>query len=194
MKTGLLFGSFNPVHIGHLIVGDHFIAQGLLEEVWLVISPQNPFKQTQNLLDVSHRLAMLRLAVEGSEGIRVCDVELSMPVPSYTSNTLRKLSEDFPDRRFSLIIGDDLVADFHRWKDSEWLSETFPVLVFPRLYALEDGQPEPAGDSRMIHVQAPRIGISSTYVRARITEGRSIRYLVPDAVRNYILTKGIYHG
>jgi len=192
MRVGLLFGSFNPVHLGHLIVADHFITQGLLDEVWLVVSPQNPFKAASSLVDIATRVDMARLAIQDNATLCVCDIEVSMPVPSYTSDTLRRLVNEFDHASFHLIIGDDLARDFHLWRDAEWILSQFPVYVFPRLHNPEDPGYIPPGDERMRHVQAPRIGISSTLIRERIAEGRSMRYLVTEAVREFILSKGVY--
>lgn len=189
MKTGLLFGSFNPVHTGHLIIAEHFFNQGIAEEIWLVVSPHNPFKDPASLAPVTDRLAMARLAVEDNPHIQVCDIELSLPTPSYTANTLRHLFTTFPDRTFTLIIGEDILAGMHGWKDSAWLISNIALAVFPRSgFTASD-------DSREIphtFTQAPLIGISSTAIRDLIKRGMSVKYLVPEHVERYIEEHELY--
>jgi nicotinate-nucleotide adenylyltransferase len=193
VKTGLLFGSFNPVHTGHLIVAEHFVSHHLVDEMWLVVSPHNPFKAQAALADPARRVHMARLAAGDNPLIRVCDAELFLPTPSYTAHTMRHLVAAHPDREFVLVIGDDLVADFPKWKDADWLLDHFPVYVFPRTVEPGAFDRDEFGGARMRHVNAPRIGISSTLIRNLVAEGRSIRYLVPESVREYILSEGLYH-
>jgi nicotinate-nucleotide adenylyltransferase len=189
VKTGLLFGSFNPVHTGHLIIAEHFLNEGIAEEIWLVVSPHNPFKDVQTLAPVTDRLAMARLAVEANPRIQVCDIELSLPTPSYTANTLRNLFASFPDRTFTLIIGEDNLAGMHNWHDSAWLLSHIELAVFPRTDSMA------RDSSREIPhtvTRAPLIGISSTAIRALLQQGKSAKYLVPEGVENYILKHQLY--
>lgn len=189
MKTGLLFGSFNPVHTGHLIIAQHFLNEGIAEEVWLVVSPHNPFKDVQTLAPVTDRLTMARMAVEANPRIQVCDIELSLPTPSYTANTLQNLFAFFPDRTFTLIIGEDILSGMHNWKDSAWLLSHIELAVFPRTDSVA---PDPASKIPHTVTRAPLIGISSTAIRALLQQGKSVKYLVPESVENYILEHQLY--
>jgi nicotinate-nucleotide adenylyltransferase len=189
VKTGLLFGSFNPVHTGHLIIAEHFLNEGVAEEVWLVVSPHNPFKDPASLAPVTDRLAMARIAVEQNPRIQVCDIELSLPTPSYTAHTLRYLFATFPDRTFTLIIGEDNLAGMHGWKDSAWLLSNIELAVFPRSGSMNS---DPAPQIPHTFTQAPLIGISSTAIRDLIRVGKSVKYLVPERVELYIVEHNLY--
>jgi len=192
LKTGLLFGSFNPIHQGHLIVAEHFIGHSLADEVWLIVSPQNPFKSPADLLPQNDRLEMARLAVESNPRLRISDIEFSLPTPSYTIDTLRQLQTLHPEREFSLIIGEDNVMGFYGWKNYTEILSAFKVCVFPRHTAVLSVEPAQDLSKQMIRVSAPRIEISATMIREHIHRGRSIRYLVPDKVREYITAKRLY--
>lgn len=186
---GLLFGSFNPVHTGHLVIADHFVQYTDIECIWFVLSPQNPFKTNEEMLDQDKRLELLELAIEGNEHFEACDIELKMGTPSYTILTIKKLQADFPGHRFILIIGSDNLDDFDKWKDYEELLSLVNIYVYPR--------PGHSGSRFLSHpavklVEAPRIDISSTQIRRAISEGKSPRYLLPDKVLQRIITKNYY--
>ncbi len=188
-KTGLFFGSFNPVHTGHLIIANHCIEHTDIEEVWFVLSPQNPFKEEQGLLAEEHRLELLRLAVEDHAGFRVCEVELQMPRPSYTINTIKKLKVDYPEKDFVLLMGSDNLQDFSKWKDHEQLIEQVTIFVYPR--------PGVTDSPHLAHpwmslINAPLLEISSSHIRQQIARGKRPRYLLPDRVLNAIASKGWY--
>jgi nicotinate-nucleotide adenylyltransferase len=182
MHTGLFFGSFNPVHLGHLIVAEFMRGHAALDEVWFVVSPANPFKDEAGLLPAEKRLELVRLAIADNPGFRLCDLEFHLPRPSYTASTLEKLVEAHPERRFSLLMGGDSLETLPRWKDSRYLQQTFhQLLVYRRQGATSDvsalDYPE-----KVRLFDAPYIDLSATYVRRMISEGRSLRYLVPDSI------------
>ena len=172
-------GSFNPLHIGHLIIAEALADVEGVDEVWIVPTPQNPFKQGRQLMDDALRLQMAQASVDGNPRLRICDVEMHLPRPNYTINTILELERQHPDTAFSLAIGGDNLAGFHQWHRSNEILEHCPLIVYPRMGEVckTEGQP------RVHLLQMPIIEISSTMIRQRIAEGRSIRYLVPEAVR-----------
>ncbi|MDP2423889.1 MAG: nicotinate (nicotinamide) nucleotide adenylyltransferase [Bacteroidales bacterium] len=188
-KTGLLFGSFNPVHIGHLIIAEFILSHAALDEIWFVVSPQNPLKEIDTLAIAEQRLEMVKLAVAKDLRFRVCEIEFSMPTPSYTIHTLMLLSQKYARRDFTLIIGTDGLADFHRWKDYRLILEKYNLLVYPRFpvkKTLYDDHPS------VMHISAPNIEISSSYIRQHLKEKKDVRYMMPEAVYQYILEKKLY--
>lgn len=178
-RVGLLFGSFNPVHVGHLILAEYFATRTDLTEVWLVVSPHNPFKQAQDLLPEAQRLAMVQLAVAGNPRLRAEDLEFSLPRPSYTSTTLAALRQRHPRTEFVLLMGADNLLGLPRWHEAEKLLAETDIYVYPR-----PGTELPALSAfpRVQVLAAPLLGISATFIRASLRAGHSIRYLVPDAV------------
>lgn len=189
MDTGLFFGSFNPIHNGHLIIAQAVLEYAQLHEVWFVVSPQNPFKKSKSLLHEFDRLDMVRLAIEDNDRFRVTDVEFHMPRPSYTIDTLAYLREKYPNNAFRLIIGGDNLDIFPKWKNSRQILEDFGLIVYPR----------PGSDivdfaehSNVRKVDAPLMNISATYIRKCIRSEKSIRYLVPEKVEQYIRSKKLY--
>ncbi len=186
---GLFFGSFNPVHVGHLILAQTALNLTDLDKVWMVVSPQNPFKQKQNLLPEYDRLRMVELALEGQDRILASNVEFSLPKPSFTIDTLTHLSERYKSYRFSLIMGEDNLAHFHKWKNHEAILKYYQLFVYPRV------ESEPSLLAAHPHVQrfeAPLLNISATYLRDTIQRGGSVRFLVPDPVFHYLETNGLY--
>ena len=175
MKVGIFGGSFNPIHNGHISLALQLKEQAGLDEVWLMVSPQNPLKQSSDLLDDDQRLQMARLAVKDVEGIVVSDYEMHLPKPSYTWNTLQALSKDYPDREFVLMIGGDNWQLFDRWYRADDIKANYRIVVYTRT----------PGDPGFID-------ISSTDIRRRIREGRGIRRLVPKAVADYINEHKLY--
>lgn len=185
---GILGGSFNPVHNGHLMLASYIAQFGPVDEVWLNLSPQNPFKEQSELLDDRHRLAMLDKAVNGSVTVKVCDVELSLPQPSYTINTMEKLESMYPDYDFCIIIGSDNWPRFPEWRDSEALIERYGLIVYPRRdYPLPDIVPD-----NVTIVDAPMVDISSTFIRECIAEGRDMNFFMPPQVYEYIERNKLY--
>lgn len=180
IRTGIYGGSFNPIHNGHLAVAREIRRRAALDEVWLMVSPQNPLKQVSDLLPDEQRLDMTRRAVEGEEGLVACDFEFHLPRPSYTWHTLTALSRDFPNREFVLLIGADNWAVFDRWYRGEDIVRQYEVVIYPR-----EGSPVDAGalPENVRLVETPLHDVSSTQVRQLIREGRDISQLVPESIR-----------
>lgn len=184
MKVGLFFGSFNPVHNGHLIIAQHIANLENIDQVWLVISPHNPLKQKSSLANDYDRLHLVNLALEDNPAIKSNSIEFSLPKPSYTIDTLSYLSEKYPQYQFSLIMGSDNLDSLHKWKNYEQILSKYSILVYKR----------PKFENELLFsdhpsVQfciAPLIDISATYIRDQIKLGKSIRYLVPDKVFEYL--------
>lgn len=189
MNIGILGGSFNPVHIGHLMLASYLRQFGGFDEVWLMLSPLNPLKinSTELIPDVT-RLRMLDIAIDGADGIQVCDIELSMPRPSYTINTLRYLAKRYPRHTFKLIIGSDNWRIFPEWRDSEAILSEFGVVIYPR----PGYQVGTIYDDRVEVVNAPTADISSTFVRKAIARGKDMTYFLPAGVYNFIKTNNLY--
>ena len=186
MKIGLLFGSFNPVHNGHLIIAEFFTDHTDLDQVWFVVSPQNPLKKHSELIDEQHRLNMVKLAIMNNQSFDVCDIEFRLPKPSYTIDTLQELSKIYPDHRFVLLLGTDTLLQLDQWKDYKKLLSHYQVYVYPRNSSkTEELYP---GHLAINYFSAPEIHISSTYIRDSLKVNKSIRYLTPDVVINYLGT------
>lgn len=189
-KIGLFSGSFNPIHNGHLILANYMCEFTTLDEVWLIVTPHNPLKDRQDMLDEESRLKMAELAVDKFENIKASDVELHMMRPSFTINTLEKLSSDYPDYNFTLIIGADNWTYFSKWKDCETIIENYNILIYPRNnYAVTI--PESLKD-RVRLVNAPLIEISSTFIRQSIRDRKNIRAFLPPEVYDYIELNNLY--
>ena len=183
MKIGLYFGSFNPVHNGHLIIANYFANYHDLDQIWFVVSPQNPFKESSSLLNEQHRKRMIDLAIEGEKKLRSSGIEFNLPKPSFTIDTLTYLKEKFLANNFSIIIGSDSFSNIKKWKNAEVLLRNYRFFIYKR--------PEFEVDPKMITenvsiVDAPLLQISSTLIRKMIKEKKSIRYLVPDIVMQEI--------
>jgi nicotinate-nucleotide adenylyltransferase len=187
-RVGLLFGSFNPIHTGHLILANFMATNTDLDEVWLIVSPQSPFKVGEELLPEAERLALVQLAITGNEHLKVLNVEFSLPKPNYTIDTLDELRRQHPEAAFVLLMGGDNLPGLPRWKSVERLLTEFAIYVYPRPgYALGE-----VTEPNIRLVQAPLLDISATFIRNSIREGKSIRYLLPDAVEQEIRTKGYW--
>lgn len=191
MKTGLFFGSFNPVHTGHLLIANYFLEFTGLDNIWFVVSPQNPFKQNGELLDEKIRLHMLKLATEDETRFIASDIEFNLDRPSYTVNTLRYLRSKHPDMHFYPIIGGDNLQSFHLWKDYEEILTYHELYVYRRAGFHEN--PLLANHPTIRLFEVPLLNISSTYIREMLQAGKSIHYMVPDEVRNYIEEHHLYH-
>jgi len=188
-KTGLFFGSFNPVHVGHLVIAGYLSAFTDLDEVWLVVSPHNPLKNKSGLANKYDRLEMARLAIEGAEDIKVSDIEFALPQPSYTVDTLAYLKEKYPGREFALVMGADNLVSLKKWKNYELLLRDYQIYVYPRPGAdLQDW----AGHPAITITDTPQMDISSTFIRKAVKEGRNVRFFVPDKVLDFIESKGMY--
>ena len=189
MKVGLFFGSFNPIHIGHLIIANIMAETTDLKKVWMVVSPHNPFKPSKGLLHEFDRYDMVRAAVYDHYKIEAADVEFHLPKPSYTIHTLVHLSEKHPDKEFKVIIGEDNLTNFSNWKNHQRILEDYGLYVYPRPHA----QPSDLKTHPNVRtVDAPMLDISATFLRKCIRNRQSIRYLVPDVVEEMIRTRGFY--
>ena len=189
MEVGLFFGSFNPIHIGHMIIAQTVFESTGIEELWFVVSPQNPFKRNKSLLHEFDRLDLVEMAIRENPKFKTCDVEFHMPKPSYTIDTLILLSEKHPNCRFRLIMGEDNLLHFNKWKNSQQILEHFGLIVYPR-----PGQIDVKLDAtdNIEFVKSPLLDISATFIRNAIKEGRSIKYLVPESVERQIQIQGFY--
>lgn len=189
MKTGLYFGSFNPIHIGHLAIGNFMIEFSELEELWFVVSPHNPLKEKKTLLKDYHRLEMVRLAIEEDERFRASDIEFRLPTPSYTIDTLVYLEEKHPSREFQLVMGADGLRTFHKWKHARLITEKYHRLIYPRPNV------DMEAASRLPNatvVDAPLMEISSSFIRKAIAEGKDVRHLVPAKAYQYLREMHFY--
>lgn len=190
-KTGLFFGSFNPVHIGHLILANYILENSDLSELWFVVSPQNPFKDKKSLLSDHNRLDMVRLALENYPQMRASNVEFSLPQPSYTIDTLTYLHEQHPDTAFSLIMGEDNLAGLPRWKNAARLIEQHEIIVYPRVYEHKSGDVL-MEHPNIHHVKAPIIELSATEIRHMIHSGKNVRPMLPPEVFDYLDGSSFY--
>lgn len=198
-RIGIFGGSFNPVHLGHTALAAYICDQGLVDEVWMMVSPQNPLKQNLALLDEQHRLAMLQLAVAPYPTLRACDFEFHLPRPSYTYHTLQALHEAYPDNEFSLIIGEDNWQCFDRWFRSEEILRKTPIIVYPRdsVESLERSIERKKGDSTFnfqlsILENPPLFPYSSTEVRNALAAGSDVRSMLHSDVATYIAEHHLY--
>jgi nicotinate-nucleotide adenylyltransferase len=191
MKIGLYFGTFNPIHTGHLIIANHLAENSSLDQIWLVVTPHNPLKKKSTLLDDHHRLQMVFLATEDYPKLKPSDVEFRLPQPNYTVNTLAHLQEKFPMHEFSLIMGEDNLNSLHKWKNYEVLLQNHDIFVYPRINT-EVISPNIATATRIQRVDAPIIEISSTFIRNSVKEGKNIRPLLPEKVWQYMVHNLFY--
>jgi nicotinate-nucleotide adenylyltransferase len=189
MKIGLYFGSFNPIHNGHLIIANHILNNSDVDQIWFVVSPQNPFKETAVLLNEYDRLFLVKLAVEDEPQLKASDVEFKLPRPSYTIDTLAYLEEKYPQHAFCIIMGSDSYQNINKWKNHEILVKKYPIIVYQRPgYQIKVG--ESKNEPKIL--KAPLLEISATSIRQNIKQGKSIRYLVPDKVKDEIDKGGYY--
>lgn len=188
MKIGLYFGSFNPVHVGHLIIANHVANETDLNQVWFVVSPQNPFKQSASLLNEYHRLHLIKSAIEGENNLRASNVEFGLPKPSYTVDTLAYLTEKYPEHEFCILMGSDGFQNLTKWKNYEVIIKNHQIIIYKRpgfeLIKI------PGADVQIL--DAPLLQISSTHIRELIKNKKSIRFLVPDVVQKEIELAGYY--
>lgn len=187
MNIGLFFGSFNPIHLGHLIIAETIYDRTDLDEVWFVVSPQNPLKKRKSLVHEFDRLRMVELAIEDNFHFRASDVEFHMPRPSYTIDTLTYLSEKYPQHEFSIFLGSDNLKQFKKWKNYEQILEHYQVYVYPR-----PGEKREFDHPAVLWVDAPLLDISATFIRESVLKGYSVKYLLPQKVEEYILNKKLF--
>lgn len=198
-KVGLFFGSFNPIHVGHLVIAESMANSDKLDEVWLVVSPHNPHKKKDGLLEDYHRLALVREAIDDNPKLEVSDIEFKLPIPSYTSNTLAYLKEKHPEVEFALIMGEDNLRTFHKWKNFENIIENHKIFVYPRVLTVQELEKEKIENSNLhdhpsvIFVDdAPLMKISSSHIRKSIKNGILPKYILTDPVLKYIDEMNFY--
>lgn len=188
MKIGLYFGSFNPVHVAHLIIANHILNETDMDKIWFVLSPQNPFKSQSNLLNEYHRLHLVKVAIENDNRMKASDIEFNLPKPSYTITTLAYLKEKNPEHEFCIIMGSDSFQNFHKWKNNEVIVKEYDIYVYMR----PEFKITNHVNARLHIVDAPLLQLSATQIRQNVKEGKSIRYLVPENVREEIEKGGYY--
>ena len=191
-KVGLFFGSFNPIHIGHLILANYILENSDMAELWFVVSPQNPFKDKKSLLSDHNRLDMVQLAVKNYPNMRVSNVEFSLPKPSYTIDTLTYLKEKYPDHSFALIMGEDNLKGLPKWKNSDKLIENYQIIVYTRLFEGEKQEKEFSKHDHISMINAPIIELSATEIRNMIKNGKNVRPMLPPEVFDYLDGSNFY--
>jgi len=191
MKVGLFFGTFNPIHIGHMIIANYIVEFSDLDEVWFVITPQSPFKQKMSMLSNHHRLSIANIAVENYPKLKTSDIEFNLPQPNYTINTLAYIEEKYPEKQFCLIMGEDNLKGFHKWKNYETILQNYELYVYPRIFK-EQTESRFSNHKKVHKVDAPIVQISSTFIRKAIKEKKDISTMLPDSVWNYIDEMNFY--
>lgn len=182
MKIGLYFGSFNPIHTGHLIIANHILNETDLQKIWFVVSPQNPLKPSFTLLNEYDRLHLVQIAIKDDDRLKASEIEFALPKPSYTAHTLSYLTEKYPNHQFEIIMGSDSFQNLRKWKNPDFILNHYPILVYRRP-GFEVGE---ILKGKISVLDAPLLEISATYVRKCIQEGKSITYLVPETVKEEI--------
>ncbi len=191
MKIGLYFGSFNPIHIGHMILANHMVENTDINEIWMVVTPHNPHKNKKTLLDNHHRYEMVFRATTGYDKLKPSNIEFSLPQPNYTVHTLIHLQEKYPLKEFCLIMGEDNLKTFHKWKNYEVILQNHHIYVYPRITS-ETIDSQFINHPKITVVQAPVVEISSTHIRTQIKEGKNIQPLVPATAWEYIDHNNFY--
>ena len=201
MKIGLYFGTFNPIHIGHLIIANHLVEYTDMKQVWMVVTPHNPIKKKETLLKDSIRLEMVHLATEDFPKIKPSNIEFKLPQPNYTVNTLAYLQEKYPKNEFSLIMGEDNLKSFHKWKNYEKILQNHDIYVYPRLDAkdqtikitpLENNYLAFKNHPKVHFIEAPIVEISATFIRESIKKKKNVQPLLPDKVWEFIDHNNLY--
>ena len=192
MKIGLFFGTYNPVHVGHMVIANYIVEFTEMDQLWMVVTPQNPFKQKKAMLQDFDRLHLVNLAIGDDPRMRSSDIEFSLPRPSYTSDTLVYLKEKFPMHVFSLIMGADNLNNFHKWKNHEEILKNHEIYVYPRLDSNEGGILR--HHEKVRYVDAPIIKISSSFIRKSIKAGKDVSHFMPEKVSSYIEEMNTYRN
>ncbi|WP_142784760.1 nicotinate (nicotinamide) nucleotide adenylyltransferase [Changchengzhania lutea] len=191
MKIGLFFGSFNPIHIGHLVIANHLAEYSDLDQIWFVVTPHNPFKKKSSLLDNHQRLEMVYRATKDYTKLKPSNIEFNLPQPNYTIHTLTYLQEKYPKYDFALIMGEDNLKGFHKWKNYELIIENHDLYVYPRISS-ETIATRFDGHEKIHHVKAPIMELSSTFIRKSIKEGKNVRPMLPEFVWEYLDEMNFY--
>lgn len=191
MKVGLFFGTFNPIHVGHLTIANHLVEYSDLDQVWFVVTPHSPFKKKNSLLDDHQRLEMVYRATKDYSKLKQSDIEFKLPQPNYTVNTLAHLEEKYPDHEFALIMGEDNLKSFHKWKNYQVILEMHDIYVYPRK---SEGKVETEFDEhpKIHHIAAPIMELSSTFIRKSIKAGKNVRPMLPENVWEYLDEMNFY--
>ncbi|MGV6860942.1 MAG: nicotinate (nicotinamide) nucleotide adenylyltransferase [Putridiphycobacter sp.] len=199
---GLFFGSFNPIHVGHLIIANYMVNFTDLSEIWFVVSPHNPHKKKASLLEDYHRLAIVKEAIDDNINFKASNIEFDLPQPSYTVDTLAYLKEKFPEKKFSLIMGEDNLRSFHKWKNYEVILENNPIFVYPRAFTIQEVESDQTAEQTItttirkhqnIHfTEAPVIKISSSLIRKMIKANKDVRYMLNEPARKYVDEMNFY--
>ena len=192
MKIGLYFGTFNPIHIGHLAIANHMVEFSDLDEIWMIVTPHNPFKKKSSLLADNHRYQLVQIAIEDYPKLKASNVEFKLPQPNYTVNTLAHISEKYPEHHFNLIMGEDNLGSFHKWKNFEVILENHDIYIYPRVHADSLAKTRFDEHPRIHKVSAPIMEVSSTFIRKAIKEKKNIRALLPCKVWQYIDEMNFY--
>lgn len=184
MVIGLFFGSFNPINSGHLIIAQYFLNNSDIEKIWFIVSPHNPLKEKEHLLNANDRLKMVKLAIDDKRNMDVSDIEFSLPTPSFTINTLNRLTLDHPDKEFIILMGSDSINSIDEWRDYKEIINNFKIYVYPRKkhFSIRNEFRQ----DNIKEFDAPLIEISSTLIRENIKNGKSIKYLIPDSISDYL--------
>jgi len=191
MKVGLFFGSFNPIHIGHLVIANHLVEYSDLDQVWFVVTPHNPFKNKNTLLDNYQRLEMVYRATKDYTKLKPSDIEFNLPQPNYTINTLVHLQEKYPKNEFALIMGEDNLKSFHKWKNYELILENHHIYVYPRV-SEQTVSTQFDGHKKIHVINAPLMELSSTFIRKSIKEGKNVQPMLPQHVWEYLDEMNFY--
>jgi nicotinate-nucleotide adenylyltransferase len=196
-KVGLYFGTFNPIHVGHLIISNYMVGYTNLDEVWFVVSPLNPLKKKESLLEDYHRLNLVRIAIEQNPKLKACNEEFNLPIPSYTINTLAYLKEKYSGHKFNLIMGEDNLRSFKKWKNHEEILKYHHLYVYPRVLTEQEKLDKndletPIDDPKVIRCEAPVMKISSSFIRKAISENKDVRYLLTPEVYKYVEEMNFY--
>jgi nicotinate-nucleotide adenylyltransferase len=191
-KIGLYFGTFNPIHIGHLAIANHMVEFSDLDEVWMIVTPHNPFKKKSSLLADNHRYQLVQIAIEDYPKLKASNIEFNLPQPNYTVNTLAHISEKYPKHNFNLIMGEDNLASFHKWKNYEVILENHNIYVYPRVHKDSVAKTQFDEHLRIHKVAAPIMEVSSTFIRKAIAAKKNIRALLPCKVWQYIDEMNFY--
>ncbi|UOE38616.1 MULTISPECIES: nicotinate (nicotinamide) nucleotide adenylyltransferase [Chryseobacterium] len=191
-KIGLFFGSFNPIHIGHLILANYILENSDMNELWFVVSPQNPFKEKKTLLKDNNRLEMVELAIKNYPSMRASNVEFGLPTPSYTIDTLTYLKEKYPNYSFSLIMGEDNLNSLHKWKNADLLIENHHIIVYPRIDTNQAKETSNIQHDNISVIHAPIIELSATEIRNMIKDGKNVRPMLPPEVFDYLDGSNFY--
>jgi nicotinate-nucleotide adenylyltransferase len=202
MKIGLYFGTYNPIHIGHLVIANYMADYTDLDQIWMVVTPQNPLKKKSSLLEDYHRWALVQIAIEDNDNLQASDIEFKLPQPSYTATTLAHLKEKYPQHEFSLIMGEDNIRTLHKWQNHDVILRNHSIYVYPRVLTIQEQQEaDSMGYSPdngfmnhpNVHIcDAPVMKVSSSFIRSAIKEGKSVRYLLTDKVEKYIDEMNFY--